>query len=260
METLYVIKIGGNIVDNPALLQECLVAFAQLKGQAILVHGGGKLATEMANKMGVAQTMIEGRRVTDKATLNIVTMVYAGSINKNIVAQLQSLGVQAMGLSGADGNLIQAHKRVHESIDYGFVGEVDTINTKLIQALLASQMRLVIAPITHDGKGQLLNTNADTIAQSIAVAMAEHFKVHLMYGFEKEGVLLDLNNPSTLLAKIDTQQYVQLKEDKIIFEGMVPKMENAFEALRGGVQSVMIGKAEKMMDVINGKAGTTINL
>lgn len=260
METLYVIKIGGNIVDNPALLQECLVAFAQLKGQAILVHGGGKLATEMANKMGVAQTMIEGRRVTDLETLNIVTMVYAGSINKNIVAQLQSLGVQAMGLSGADGNLIQAHKRVHASIDYGFVGEVDNINTTLIQALLASKMRLVIAPITHDGKGQLLNTNADTIAQSIAVAMAEHFKVHLMYGFEKEGVLLDLNNPSTLFAKIDSQQYNQLKEDKIIFEGMLPKMENAFEALRGGVQSVMIGKAEKMMDVINGKAGTTINL
>lgn len=260
METLYVIKIGGNIVDNPALLQECLAAFAQLKGQAILVHGGGKLATELANKMGVAQTMIEGRRVTDLETLNIVTMVYAGSINKNIVAQLQSLGVQAMGLSGADGNLIQAHKRVHASIDYGFVGEVDTINTTLIQALLASQMRLVIAPITHDGKGQLLNTNADTIAQSIAVAMAEHFKVHLMYGFEKEGVLLDLNNPSTLFAKIDSQQYNQLKEDKIIFEGMLPKMENAFEAIRGGVQSVMIGKAEKMMDVINGKAGTTINL
>lgn len=260
METLYVIKIGGNIVDNPTLLKECLTAFAQIKGHALLVHGGGKLATEMANKMDVVQTMIEGRRVTDLETLNIVTMVYAGLINKKIVAQLQSLGVQAMGLSGADGNLIKAHKRVHASIDYGFVGEVDTINTALIQNLLKSQMSLVIAPITHDGKGQLLNTNADTIAQSIAVYMAEHFKVHLMYGFEKEGVLLDLNNPSTLLAKIDTQQYAQLKEDKIIFEGMVPKMENAFEALRGGVQSVMIGKAEKMMDVINGKAGTTINL
>lgn len=258
METLYVIKIGGNIVDNPALLIECLQAFATVKGQAILVHGGGKLATSLASDIGVQQTIIEGRRVTDAETLKIVTMVYAGAINKNIVAQLQSIGVNAIGLTGTDGNLIQAHKRVHPTIDYGFVGDVDTINTDLIQALFASQMRLVIAPITHDGLGHLLNTNADTIAQSIAVAMAAHYKVHLIYGFEKEGVLADINDPNSVIAKIDQSVYTKLKADKIIFEGMLPKIDNAYQALEGGVQSVIIGKAEKMNDLINGTAGTTI--
>lgn len=260
MESLYVIKIGGNIVDNPALLTACLEAFATIKGQAILVHGGGKLATSLASDMGVEQTMIEGRRVTDAATLKIVTMVYAGAINKNIVAQLQSIGVNAIGLTGADGNLIHAHKRVHASIDYGFVGDVDGVNKELVQTILSSQMRLVIAPITHDGKGQLLNTNADTIAQSIAVEMASLYNVHLIYGFEKEGVLLDLNNPNSIIAKIDQPSYTKLKEDKIIFEGMVPKIDNAYLALAGGVQSVMIGKAEKMNELINGTAGTTIKI
>lgn len=260
METLYVIKIGGNIVDNPALLTECLQAFATVKGQAILVHGGGKLATSLASDMGLQQTMIEGRRVTDAETLKIVTMVYAGAINKNIVAQLQSIGVNAIGLTGADGNLIQAHKRVHPSIDYGFVGDVDAVNKDLIQSLLANKMRLVIAPITHDGQGQLLNTNADTIAQSIAVTMATKYHVHLIYGFEKEGVLADINNPSSIIAKIDQPGYTKLKADKIIFEGMVPKIDNAYKALEGGVQSVIIGKAEKMNDLINGTAGTTIKI
>lgn len=260
METLYVIKIGGNIVDNPVLLTESLQAFATLKGQAILVHGGGKLATSMANDMGVQQTMIEGRRVTDAETLKIVTMVYAGAINKNIVAQLQSLGVNAIGLTGADGNLIQAHQRVHASIDYGFVGDVDGVNKEFVQTLLATNMRLVIAPITHDGQGQLLNTNADTIAQSIAVAMAAQYNVHLIYGFEKEGVLADMNDPSSIIATINQKSYAKLKADKIIFEGMVPKIDNAYKALEGGVQSVIIGKAEKMNDLINGTAGTTIKI
>ncbi len=260
METLYVIKIGGNIVDNPLLLTECLQAFASIKGQAILVHGGGKLATSLANDMGVQQTMIDGRRVTDEETLKIVTMVYAGVINKNIVAQLQSIGVNAIGLSGADGNLIQAHKRVHETIDYGFVGDVDAINSDLIQALFASQMKLVVAPITHDGQGQLLNTNADTITQSIAVAMAAKFNVHLIYGFEKEGVLLNVNDPSSVIAKINQTNYSKLKSEKVIFEGMLPKIDNAFKALEGGVQSVIIGRAEKLNDLINGTIGTTITI
>lgn len=260
MEPLYVIKIGGNIVDNPVLLTECLQAFATIQGKAILVHGGGKLATSMAQKMGIEQTMIEGRRVTDIETLKIVTMVYAGNINKNIVAQLQSNGVNAIGLTGADGNLIQAHKRVNNAIDYGFVGDVDQVNEVLIQSLLSNGMKLVIAPITHDGNGQLLNTNADTIAQSIAVAMAAQYQVHLIYGFEKEGVLLDVNNPSSIIAKIDQPSYAKLKEDKIIFEGMVPKIDNAYLALVGGVQSVIIGRAEKMNELINGTAGTTIKI
>ncbi len=260
MESLYVIKIGGNIVDNPVLLTECLQAFAAVEGHTILVHGGGMLATSLASDMGVKQNMIEGRRVTDAATLKIVTMVYAGAINKNIVAQLQAIGVNAIGLTGADGNLIQAHKRVHASIDYGFVGDVDTINKDLIQSLLTSQMKLVIAPITHDAQGQLLNTNADTIAQSIAVAMAAQYNVHLIYGFEKEGVLADINDPNSIIAKIDQPSYTKLKEDKIIFEGMVPKIDNAYKALEGGVQSVIIGKAEKMNELIKGTAGTTIKI
>ncbi|MFY8167004.1 MAG: acetylglutamate kinase [Sediminibacterium sp.] len=258
MESLYVIKIGGNIVDNPELLTQCLHAFSQVKGQAILVHGGGKLATQLADKLGVEQSMIEGRRITDAATLKIVTMVYAGYINKTIVAQLQSLGVNAMGLSGADGNLIQAHKRVHSTIDYGFVGDVDKVNVTQIQNLVAQNIKLVIAPITHDGQGQLLNTNADTIAQSIATALSASYQVHLIYGFEKEGVLSDVNNPSSVIAKIERPSYAKLKEDKIIFEGMVPKIDNAYLALDGGVQSVIIGKAEKMNELINGTAGTTI--
>jgi acetylglutamate kinase len=163
-------------------------------------------------------------------------------------------------LTGADGNLIKAHKRVHETIDYGFVGEVDEINSNLIESLLVRQMKLVVAPITHDGQGQLLNTNADTIAQSIAVAMAAKFNVHLIYGFEKEGVLLNVNDPSSVITKIDQTNYSKLKSEKVIFEGMLPKIDNAFKALEGGVQSVIIGRAEKLNDLINGTIGTTITI
>jgi acetylglutamate kinase len=260
MENLYVIKIGGNIVDNPALLTEFLAAFSKIKGQAILVHGGGKLATSLAAELGVAQTMVEGRRITDEATLKIVTMVYAGYINKNIVAQLQALGINAMGLSGADGNLISAHKRTGAHIDYGFVGDVDGINDALITQLLTTNTKLVVAPITHDGHGQLLNTNADTIAQSIATGMSRYYEVHLIYGFEKEGVLSDVNDPSSVIAFINRSVYGSLKDQKVIFEGMIPKIDNAYLALEGGVQSVIIGKAEKLNQLINGNAGTTIKI
>ena len=260
MEKLYVIKIGGNIVDNSSLLKECLTAFSKLEGQAILVHGGGKLATQMAITLGVEQTMVEGRRITDAETLKIVTMVYAGNINKNIAAQLQALGVNAMGLTGVDGNLISAHKRKGTSIDYGFVGDVDGINETLIKQLLNNNIKLVVAPITHDGHGQLLNTNADTIAQSIATGMAKHFEVHLIYGFEREGVLSDVNDPSSVIAFIDRPVYGTLKDQKVIFEGMIPKIDNAYLALEGGVQSVIIGKAEKLNQLINGTAGTTIKI
>ncbi len=260
MEKLYIIKIGGNIVDNPTLLTACLTAFSKLEGQAILVHGGGKLATQLAISMGVEQTMVEGRRITDEATLKIVTMVYGGAINKNIVAQLQSLGVNAMGLTGADGNLIKAHKRTGTSIDYGFVGDVDMVNTNLVKQLLSNSIKLVVAPITHDGKGQLLNTNADTIAQSIATSMSKHYEVHLIYGFEREGVLSDVNNSDSVIALIDRPAYGILKNQKLIFEGMIPKIDNAYLALEGGVQSVIIGKAEKLNQLINGTAGTTIKI
>jgi acetylglutamate kinase len=260
MESLYVIKIGGNIVDNPALLTTCLNAFAFIEGHAILVHGGGKLATSLAKDMGIEQTMIEGRRVTDEQTLKIVTMVYAGNINKNIVAQLQATGVNAIGLTGADGNLIQAHKRIHETIDFGFVGDVDTINKNLIHSLISNGMKLVVAPITHDKQGQLLNTNADTIAQSIAVAMADQYKVHLIYAFEQEGVLFDIQDPSSVVVNMDQTMYDRLKAEKRIFDGMLPKIDNAFLALAGGVISVIIGKAEQLNALIKGNAGTTIKL
>ena len=260
MKKLYVIKIGGNIVDNPNLLTECLQAFSSLKGHAILVHGGGKLATDMATSMGVVQKMVEGRRVTDAETLKIVTMVYAGYINKNIVAQLQSLGKNALGLSGTDGNLLTAHKRAGTTIDYGYVGDIDKVNTSFIQLLLANNMSLVIAPLTHNKLGQLLNTNADTIAQSIATAMAKEYEVHLIYGFEKDGVLSDLNNPHSVIASINRPVYGTLKEQKVIFEGMIPKIDNAYLALDAGVTSVIIGRAEKLNELINGTTGTTIKI
>jgi acetylglutamate kinase len=260
MENLYVIKIGGNIVDNPMLLSTCLQAFTQIKGQAILVHGGGKLATSLAVSLGVEQTMVEGRRITDGETLKIVTMVYAGYINKNIIAQLQALNVNALGLSGADANLIKAHKRVGTNIDFGFVGDIDEVNTEFIHQQLLNNTRLVIAPITHDGAGQLLNTNADTIAQTIATAMSNTYKVHLVYGFEKEGVLADVNNEASVISSINNLTYSQLKKENVIFEGMIPKIDNAFLALHGGVQSVIIGKAEKLIELMNGTAGTTITI
>jgi acetylglutamate kinase len=258
MEKLYVIKIGGNIVDNPALLTNFLTAFSTIEGQAILVHGGGKLATSLAETLGVSQTMVEGRRITDGETLKIVTMVYAGYINKNIIAQLQAMHVNAIGLSGVDGNLIKAHKRIDANIDFGFVGDIDEVNTGFIHQQLLNNTRLVIAPITHDGAGQLLNTNADTIAQTVATAMSDTYKVHLVYGFEKEGVLRDVTNEGSVISSINNLTYSQLKKENVIFEGMIPKIDNAFLALHGGVQSVIIGKAEKLIELMNGTAGTTI--
>jgi acetylglutamate kinase len=257
-ELLYVIKIGGNIVDNPIVLTQFLQSFALIKAKVVLVHGGGKLATQLAKDLNIPQQLVEGRRITDAETLKIVTMVYAGLINKNIVAQLQSMGIQAMGLSGADANLIKSHKRSSESIDYGFVGDVDAVNIGLLDNLIKENISLVIAPITHDGNGQLLNTNADTIAQSIATAMSAKYKVHLIYGFEKEGVLLDVNEPNSVIKHINKEKYQSLKEEKVIFEGMLPKIDNAFLALNNGVSSVIIGKAEKLNEIINGTAGTTI--
>src|SRR5688500_13573336 len=183
MEQLYVIKIGSNIIDEEKRLSLFLEQFASVKEKKILVHGGGKLATQLAEKLGVVQQMIEGRRITDAATLKIVTMVYAGYINKNIVAQLQAAGCNALGLSGADGNVIAAHKRQHATTDYGLVGDVDAVNSELLQALLQQNIAVVLCPITHDGNGQLLNTNADTIAQEAAKALSSYSPVQLLYSF-----------------------------------------------------------------------------
>jgi len=265
MNNLYVIKIGGNIIDDEKKLSLFLRSFAAIDDKKILVHGGGKLATKLAEKMGVEQKLVEGRRITDAETLKIVTMVYAGYINKNIVAQLQSFNCNAIGLSGVDGDIILAHKRKHPIIDYGFVGDVDSVNAPLLKNLLTQNLSLVIAPITHDQSGQLLNTNADTIAQEIAKALCGVYEVSLVYSFEKSGVLLDVNDESSVIRKITKSYYDELKipppvgGGAKIFAGMIPKLDNAFAALKSGVNKVIIGKAEELDKLIKGTAGTTIN-
>lgn len=260
-EALFVIKIGGNIIDNTEKLTHFLQQFTAIKGKKILVHGGGKLATQLAKDLGIEQELVEGRRITDAATLKIVTMVYAGYINKNIVAQLQANGNNAIGFTGADANLIKAHKRLASAsngIDYGFVGDIDEVNTAAIEPLLNQDIAIVVAPITHDGNGQLLNTNADTIAQSIATAMGNKFDVSLLYCFEKSGVLLNANDDESVIPSIDQAYFKKLKEAQLIFAGMIPKLENAFAALEKGVSKVIIGKAESILDLVQAKAGTTI--
>lgn len=258
MAKLYVIKIGGNIIDDEAKLASFLKEFASIEEKKILVHGGGKLATRLAEKLGIDQQLVDGRRITDAETLKIVTMVYAGFINKNIVAGLQANNCNAMGLCGADGDAILAHKRQHPVLDYGFVGDVDAINTELISGLLEKNIALVFAPITHDQQGQLLNTNADTIAQEIARGMSELYDVQLIYSFEKSGVLLDANDDTTVIPEIKPSNYQQLKSKNKIFAGMIPKLDNAFAALKSGVDKVIIGKAENLKELINGSSGTTI--
>jgi len=259
MDKLYVIKIGGNIIDDEKKLSSFLKSFAAIEEKKILVHGGGKLATKLAEKMGIEQKLVEGRRITDAETLKIVTMVYAGYVNKNIVAQLQRFNCNAMGLSGVDGDIILAHKRKHPVIDFGFVGDVDSINTPLLKNLLQQNLSLVVAPITHDQRGQLLNTNADTVAQEIAKALSSEFAVKLIYSFEKSGVLMDADDESTVIRSINPVYYKELRAKEKIFAGMIPKLDNAFAALKSGVDKVIIGKAEELEKLMNGTAGTTIN-
>lgn len=263
---LYIIKVGGHLIDDEQQLQVLLHNFAQLPTSTeeglpirkILIHGGGKLATRLAEQLGITQQLVEGRRITDAETLKIVTMVYAGYINKNIVATLQALHCNAIGFCGADGNLIQAHKRVHPHHDFGWVGDIDQVNVSLLQTMLESAVTPVIAPITHDHQGHLLNTNADTIAQSMAVALSGHYEVKLIYTFEKEGVLLDVLQEESVIPSINAEQFQQLKSAQIIVAGMIPKLENAFAAVEQGVNSVIIGKAEKLAKLLKREAGTTI--
>ncbi len=257
-ESLYIIKIGGNIIDDEAMLSSFLKDFASIAGHKILVHGGGKMATRVAEAMGITQQMIEGRRITDAETLKVVTMVYAGYINKNIVALLQAAGCNAMGLCGADGNVIKAHKRIHPVTDYGFAGDVDEVNIGLMKALMDQQLSLVFSPLTHNGQGLLLNTNADTIAQEIAKAMSELYKVSLVYCFEKPGVLLNAADDNSVIKSITVTSFIDLKEKNIITEGMIPKLQNAFTALEAGVEVVTIGHASSLQQLIQQQAGTSI--
>ncbi|HUC81823.1 MAG TPA: acetylglutamate kinase [Flavisolibacter sp.] len=258
MDKLFIIKIGGNIIDNEAKLASFLQTFAAVKEKKILVHGGGKLATKLAEQTGVQQQMVQGRRITDAETLKIVTMVYAGLINKTVVAQLQASGCNAVGLSGADGNAMKAHKRIVKDIDYGFAGDVDAVNSEFLHRLLQENATPVLAPITHDGKGQLLNTNADTIAQETAKAMSALYDVQLIYSFEKAGVLLDAADESSVISSINPQRFAELKQQNLVFAGMIPKLDNAFAALNHGVKKVIIGKAENLPALISGTAGTSI--
>jgi acetylglutamate kinase len=258
LDSLLVIKIGGNIIDDDEKLSSFLKNFASISEKKILIHGGGKLATKMAGDLGIPQKMIDGRRITDAETLKIVTMVYGGYINKKIVSQLQANDCNAIGLSGADGNLIQAHKRVHPTIDYGFAGDIDIINLELLKSLLDQGMSIVIAPITHNKNGQLLNTNADTIAQEIARSLSAAYAVNLIYSFEKSGVLLNTDDETSVIPSIRPDFYEQLKAEKKIFAGMIPKIDNAFAALRSGVKEVTIGKAEELQKLIQHQAGTRI--
>jgi acetylglutamate kinase len=258
LETLSVIKIGGNIIDNEATLSSFLKSFASTPGKKILVHGGGKLATKLASQLEIPQQLVDGRRITDADTLKVVTMVYAGYINKNIVARLQSHGCNSIGLCGADGNAIQAHKRNHPNVDYGFVGDIDIINVPLLKNLLSQDISIVMAPITHDKNGQLLNTNADTIAQEIAKGLAAHYDVSLIYSFEKAGVLLDANDNETVIRFLTPGYYSELKDKNLVFAGMLPKLDNAFAALDSGVTKVIIGQADQLEQLIAGNQGTTI--
>jgi acetylglutamate kinase len=259
MDKLIIVKIGGNIIDDEGKLSCFLKDFATIRGRKILIHGGGKLATRLAEQMKIPQQMVDGRRITDAETLKIVTMVYAGYINKNIVAQLQANGCNAIGLTGADGNVILAHKRVHATLDYGFVGDVDAIDSSLLSNLLQQGLTPVLAPITHDRKGQLLNTNADTIAQESAKALSGFYDIELIYSFEKIGVLLDINDEKSVIKQLNAGFYSELKKEGKIFAGMIPKLDNAFSALNNGVKKVIIGKAEEIHELISGEKGTSIS-
>ncbi len=262
MKELYVIKIGGNILDDAGSLDKFLYELAKLPGYKILVHGGGKMATELSTKLNIETKMVEGRRITDEKTLKVTAMVYAGWINKTTVAKLQSYGCNAIGLSGADAMCVPAKKRPVTEVDFGFVGDILSkhINTAFFQNLLEFGITPVVAPITCDAKGQLLNTNADTIASTIAEALSEDYQTHLIYCFEQNGVLLNRSKADSMIERIDSFKYEILKSEKIIADGMIPKLDNAFKAREAGVKTVTIGHANNLLNIIKkqANAGTYI--
>lgn len=247
-QPLSIIKIGGNIIDNPTELSLFLTDFSNIEGNKILVHGGGKSATKMAQSIGLVPQMIDGRRITDQPMLDVVVMIYAGEINKNIVAQLQANNTNAMGFSGADGNLIQSTKRNHPTTDYGFVGDVQKVNMPLLEILISIGIVPVFCAITHDKNGQLLNTNADTIASELAIAASEVFEVTLNYCFEKAGVLTDVEDENSIIEQINSALYSKLKAEGAIHTGMIPKLENCFNSLSKGVQKIKIGHYSMLKD------------
>ncbi len=254
MKKLSVIKIGGNVIDNPEALERFLERFSSIPGAKILVHGGGAIATRILPRLGIEPKMIDGRRVTDADTLKVVTAVYAGLINKQIVATLQKYSCNAAGLSGADLGAITCRKRPATPVDYGFVGDLDMVNPEAFDLLLKAGVTPVMCAINHDGAGTLLNTNADTIATGIAVAMSPLYDTDLVFCFEKDGVLRDKDDDSSLISYIDRPLFEELKSDGSVSSGMLPKLQNAFAAIGGGVRSVIIKNSENLLEL----KGTTI--
>ena len=244
MNKLFIIKIGGNVLDNEEAFDQFLKDFAAIKEPKILIHGGGKLATNVGNQLGIESNYINGRRITDAATLDLVTMVYGGLVNKQIVAKLQQLGCNALGVTGADGNMIKAVKRPVKEIDYGFVGDIkpEGVNTSLLYFLLKQNTIPVFAPLTH-ADGKILNTNADTIASVLAVSLSKHFDVRLIFCFEKKGILLDINRHDSVIHHLPKSMYDELLPKKVFADGILPKLENAYAAIHAGVKEVLIGEA-----------------
>ena len=253
-EKLTIIKVGGKIVEESESLGNLLDRFAAIEGRKVLIHGGGRSATRMAERLGIESRMVDGRRITDEATLQVVTMVYGGLVNKNIVAQLQARGINALGLTGADCNIIKAHKRPVKDVDYGFVGDVECADGAMLARLIEQGITPVVAPLTHDGNGNMLNTNADTMAAETAKAVAAHYDVTLMYCFEFPGVMRDPEDETSLIATITHESYKTLLADGIVSGGMIPKIDNAFNAIENGVKEVVITRA----DAIDGVSGTHI--
>lgn len=253
-EALTLIKVGGKIVEEPTTLNQLLDNFASIKGPKILVHGGGRSATKIASQLGIESRMVNGRRITDADTLNVVTMVYGGLVNKNIVAGLQARGVNALGLTGADMNVIRSVKRPVGEVDYGFVGDVKAVDASLLADLIRKGVVPVMAPLTHDGQGHMLNTNADTIAGETAKALAGLFDVTLVYCFEKKGVLRDENDDDSVIPQITRTEFDRYVADGVIQGGMIPKLENSFDAIGAGVKEVVITLAS----AINSGGGTRI--
>lgn len=246
MEKLTLIKVGGQIVEEPETLNALLKDFSALNGKKVLVHGGGRAATRIASQLGIESKMINGRRVTDTDMLNVVTMVYGGLVNKKIVSGLQALGINALGLTGADMNYMRSDKRPVKEVDYGFVGDVKEVNSDILADLIEKNVVPVLAPLTHDGNGNMLNTNADTIAAEAAKALAKHFDVTLMFCFEKKGVLRNAEDEESVIETISKKDFIEYVNDGIIQGGMIPKLENAFDAIDNGVSQVVITRADQI--------------
>ncbi len=254
MNRINVIKVGGGIVEDPVSLAQLLTDFAALPGLKVLVHGGGRSATKIAAQLGIESRMVNGRRITDEPMLDVATMVYGGLVNKRVVAGLQGRGIRALGLTGADMDVIRSHKRPVGEVDYGWVGDIERVDGAALAALISDGVVPVMAPLTHDGQGHMLNTNADSIASEVACALAAHFEVRLTFCFEKRGVLRDADDEESVIPQIDEPTFRSLTAEGVIAGGMIPKLDNAFAAIHRGVSEVIITRA----DHIDGNGGTRI--